>query len=659
VRRGRAILLTLALAAATAAVFRGVASHEFVAWDDSLNVVENARLNPPTRDAVARFWREPYLGLYIPLTYTAWSGVAWAAGGAASARPFHLANLAVHCAAAAVVFALLRRVGATDGPALAGALVFAIHPLQTEPVAWVTGLKDLLGGLLSLAAVWRYVAFAGSGDAGAGASAVAGVGDAARAAAAPRRRALAYAGATALFLLALFAKPSAVAVPLVAWCLDRWLLQRPLRATLAPIAPWAGVAAAWALLTSSVQPPAESGFVAPLWARPLVAADALTFYLRKLVWPAPLGIDYGRSPRVVIEEGGLAGALLAAAAVAALGLLAWRARRHAPWLFAACAAFVAALAPVLGLAPFAFQEYSTVADRYAYVAMLAPAIAVAWGASRLQPALAAALLAPALALLGARAAAQAATWRDSTTLFEHAVAVNPRSWLGHTQYGSALVREGRVDEGIAHCLEALRLHPEFSDAHYNLGLAQMERGRTADAERSFAAAARRQPAFARAHNNLGVALSRGGRRDEAVAAFRDALAVDPGNPEAHTNLGNVLLREGRLAEARAEYERALAAAPDAPEALSNLGVVLSREGRVAEGVAAFERALRARPDFGEVHANLAVALATLGRRDEALAHFEAALRIDPENREARQNHARLLDAMGRGSAGVSRGSGLE
>ncbi len=626
----RPLVLATALAIATVVVFRGALDGEFVDWDDGINVSENPILNPATPGSVLRFWSGPYLRLYIPLTYTAWAAItplarAAAAGGGAlgplDPRAFHAANLAVHVAAVLLVFGILRLVVRRDAAAFGGALLFALHPAQVEPVAWVTGMKDVLGGALALAAVWLYL----------------------RCAADTRRRGR-FALPTALFVLALLAKPSAVAVPLVAWSLDRWALGRSAREATISLAGWAVIALAWVALAAGVQPLGAVDVVASAWGRVVIAGDALAFYIRHVLWPTSLAVDYGRSPATVLARPGAAWAL---ALPVAVGALAWIVRRRAPLLVATAAVFACGLAPVLGFLPFEFQNHSTVADRYLYVALLGPALGVSAALRRARPAVLVAASLGLAALLGGRSAAQVRVWKDTKTLFAHALAVNPRSAVAHNLYGLSRAREERVDDALAHYAEAIRLRPAYAEAHYHRGLALLGLGRAAEAEASFAEAIRRRPEFVDAHNNLGVALSRQERRAEAAAAFERALALRPDDPEAHTNLGNALAREGRLAEARAHYERALAARPDSPEALSNLGALLAREGDVARAVDYLARAVRLRSDSSALRANLGLLLLALGRNDEAIAHLSEAVRADADSWEARLHLSRALAAAGR------------
>src|SRR5262245_45458897 len=428
----------------TLAIYWQVPSYEFVQWDDVLHVFENPYLQSLTWENILAFWREPYAELYIPLTYTFWSLTAAASRavtahtiGGARLDPqfFHTLNLLVRLLTVLVVWRIVRLLlGRTaprtaTGPSLThlelaaggGALLFAVHPLHVEAVAWVTGFKDMLGGFLSCVAIWPYLLYArGSEDATASGNAASDK--------APRVLGR-YWLATGVFVLALLAKPSAVVVPVVAWVLDVWSWPQTWRHRRPALLAWLGLAALWGLFTSlKVQPPAASAFIPPLWVRPLIAGDTVSFYLYKLVVPAWLGPDYGRSPEWLLAQSwwwltglvpwGLAGWL-------------WYRRTRWPWLVATGGVLVAGLLPVLGLVPFAFQAYSTVADRYMYIAMLGPALALAWGWQHLRQRWLVVGCAVVLGVLGIRSMGQVRYWHDSTSLFEHALIVNPRSSVAY------------------------------------------------------------------------------------------------------------------------------------------------------------------------------------------------------------------------------------
>ena len=540
--RWRPLILALGLFLLTGAVFHDVLSAGFVRWDDDLHVYANPYLHPVSVVHLQRFWTAPYQNLYVPLSYTLYSGLALLAHLSAPVqtadglwvdldpRVFHAASLLLHGANVLLVFALLRRLlpgrGAAgnnktitnkatiDGAACAGALLFAVHPLQVESVAWIAELRGLLAGLCSLCALHAWQSFLQS----------------------PAKRRW-YALATLCFALALLAKPSAVALPLTA-ALLAWWAGAPLRAWGLWLAGW-GTLGVIALCVTHAAQPVTVDIVAPLWARPWIAADALAFDLGKLFWPSHLGIDYGRSPLWLQAHGGGFGT---GAITLALGIGVWALRRRCPAVTVGAGLFAAALLPTLGLTPFVFQVFSTVADRYLYLALLGPAFLLAWTLTRLgqEPAknavaargrlAAGCLCAGVLLVCAERSSLQALTWRSSIPLFSQALAVNPQSWAACNNLAIIALDEGQPLDALPLLSEAVRLRPNFAEAHANRGIALLRLGARLDAEAEFRSAVRLKPTDASAYGGLGDALMAQGRAGEAAAAFRQALALQPRSP---------------------------------------------------------------------------------------------------------------------------------
>jgi tetratricopeptide (TPR) repeat protein len=556
-------LLGLLLVVAIAAVFGPVVHYDFVVWDDDLHVYANPHFQPVTWAHVRAFWQAPYAQLYIPLTYTVWAALAWLSQsvipGPLTAEVFHRCNLLLHMGSVLVVYRLGCLVLTHGQPtsdqrpiwaAAAGALVFGLHPLQVEAVAWVSGLKDVLCGWWAVVALWQYLEYARRPPG--------------------RQRWLYYALASITFGFALCAKPAAVAVPLIAWVIAVRGLGSPWSQATRALGGWLVVAGLWTLWTKGQQLDAVMEFVTPLWARPVIVIDTLAFYLEKLVWPVQLGPDYGRTPQVVLAQGWrtLAELLLG---VGLVGLGLWRQRNTWNKLWLATGVFVAGTLPVLGIVPFVFQAYSTVADRYVYIAMLGPALgvgaAVQWLQSQWRVRAVGILV---FALLGWCSAAQVRVWQNTETLFAHTLRVNPRSTLAHNNLGLTIAQQGRFAEAVEHFQMALTLKPNATEAHYNLAKVSMLQGHYDTAIAHFTIALQLRPVWPEAHNNLGVALAAQGKHSEAMTHYALALVAKPDWAEAHYNLGNALAQQGQTIAAMAAYRAALHWRPAWPQAAVSL-----------------------------------------------------------------------------------------
>ena len=493
----------------------------FPFWDDDIHVHANPHLADLTWAGIGAFWAGPYQQLYVPLTYSVWAGLAvlsrWADGlplssGALNAAWFHGANVAAHTASALLAFVLLRRITTRFAPGAAigwigagsalGAALFALHPLQVEPVAWISGLRDVLGGCFGLASL--VVLFGAERP--------------------TRARVLA---ATLLYVASLAAKPAGVALPLVAGILAVLPFRWNARQMLAVLGPWLLIGLLWVFLTSRAQWAAELAVgLVPIGMRPLVAGDALGFYLIKTLVPVGLAADYGRSPDAALAAGWLWWMWLPPAALGGV-LAAVRPLRVylVPFLV-----FAAALLPTLGLVPFNFQVVSTVADRYAYFALFGPALALAMIVARTRRTWVLALAGTWVLVLLALTVQRLPVWSEDLKLFAATLETNPGSWKAKHNYASALDDRGRTAEGEILMREVIARRPDSAEAYNDLAVMVWKLGR-----RTEAAAFMRRSVMLRATpgsaRNLAVMeeeLGNAAGRDEALQVLQQ-LQTDGGN----------------------------------------------------------------------------------------------------------------------------------
>lgn len=733
-RKSRDALFAWATFAATVAVCLPVLDNGFVNWDDDWNITGNPHYRGLGPEQLRWMFTTFHMGHYQPLAWLS-LGADYSLWGM-EPRGYHLTALLLHALCGVAFFFVAKRLlalalgargigsnaardsGASSGAdagngsthvsaaAFAASLLFALHPLRVESFAWATERRDLLSALFFLLATLAYI---GARAPGATSGAPAQRDDT-KDAAATEGRARSLLPALTLFLLALLSKASALAFPFVLLVLDAYPLRRiQIRprlsvqaAVLREKVPFLALAALFGGVALAAQ--SENEGLATLESHGLgtrlaIALYGLAYYVRKTVVPTALSPVH-LAPSTPDP---FAAPYLASGALVALltALFAWRAARGRPGLLAAWAVYAILLAPVLGVAQVWRQ---IVSDRYAYlscavwalVAAAAPVVLTTprraspgaspgddFGArgSRASRIALWAAVGVAIVLLAAASRSEIRHWRDSESLWRHALAVDPENNIAHNNLGVFLRSSGRAGEGEKHLREAIRIDPTHAEARFNLGNALFEGERFEEAVAQYREAIRSQPGRAAYHMNLGNALARLGRYEEAVAEQRAALALEPGRAEAHWNLALALRALGRsdeaLEEERAatrlapvsgeqrlaraaeryaagdfegaiiEYDEALRARPDIAEAHYGRGVCLLRLGRFADAEAASRAALAARPDYTDARVNLGVSLASLGRLAEAEAVYREALASSPAHPAARINLAGLLASTGR------------
>jgi len=609
-----AITLGAALFFSTLFLYAPVRNHGFLYCDDDQYVFENPIVRQGlTVGGVVWAFTRSHAANWHPLTWL--SHMADVELFGMDPGSHHLVNVGIHATNGVLLFAALTSMTGAVWPAAATAALFALHPLRVESVAWIAERKDVLSGLFWMLTLLAYTGYA------------------------RRPGGARYLGVLLLFTAGLLAKPMVVTLPCVLFLLDEWPLQR--EATLSwrvvEKLPLFALSALSSLLTVWSQAAGHAmGDLAtlPLAARMANALTSYTAYLGKAVLPFDLSIFYPH-PAIVSRESfaPLSPATVAAALlVAGVTLVGWRQRRQRPYLFVGWLWYLVTLVPVIGLVQVGEQA---MADRYTYLPLIGITLAVVWGgaewAQRWPPArlvngVAATGLLLFFALLTWR---EIPHWRDTGTVFDHALAVTTENYFAWNHLGR--YRENRGDlAGAADAYRAaIRAKPGYTGALSNLGNVLAKESQYNEAEAVLRTAIRENPRFGSAWNNLGVTLMRAGRQDEAIAALEQAVAFESDRFENRFNLGSAYARAGELPQAERYLRQASQMNPEHLPSLNDLGVVLLRQGKGVEAAAVLRAAAVRDPTYPDLFANLGLALEQTGDREAAAAAFETALRHDP------------------------------
>ncbi len=489
-------------------VFRG----GFI-FDDNVFLTENPLI--AASDGLRRFWFSREALDYWPVTSsTLW--LEWRVWGT-NAAGYHATNLALHIGEVLLLWALLRRLKIPG--AFFGALLFAVHPLNAESVAWITQRKNLMGLLFFLLSLHGFLSGRRPG----------------------------YWLAVICFALAMLSKGSTVILPVVLLGIVLWQ-RRPTTEDILRLAPFfvvaVGLAGFEATFSTLDEPIATQP--AQLVVRGLRASAVIWFYFAKAIWPTNLSFDYGLWKIDPLD----ARWWLPLVAALALTWGLWRFRRSGSRaaLFA-WGYFCIALLPVMGFAEVGFMRYSPVSNHYAHLALIGLAALAGAGLARGEERLAraeppwkiprAAFWGAGMILggmLGVLTWRQCTIYADGERLYRDTLARNPSSALAHTNLGVILTLSGRFDEALGELQAAVKLTPASAKAHDDLGVALYRLGRIAEAIREYREAVRLEPEFFEAHNNLGAAFARAGRLPEAITEFQESLRLNPDYTNARTNL---------------------------------------------------------------------------------------------------------------------------
>ncbi len=584
VRRTTLVGVALVIFAATVWLYWPSVHGEFLGGDDNEYLRQSERWNGLTWNAVkwaftsTDSFYHPLPRLSHVLDYQIWGR---------NVVGHHVTGLAVHALNAALVFGFLwTLLGATtvnSGERLTVALwvavVFAIHPLQVESVAWISGRTQLLCTTFGIVCLWAYV------------------------------RGARWWRVLVLFVAAVLCKPMAVSLPFVMLAMDYYPLRRHeqlgwgrlVREKAAMIV--LAVAVGLVTVVTRGERMATLG-MAPLSQRMLFLCQSLVFYPSKLIWPSHLAVMYPMRPLSLSQGWVLAWVVT----VLMVTVVAVYERRRNPVLLATCGAYVMLLLPVSGLL---LTDSQVVEQRYAYMTML-PLLVLAgaagvwiWRRSRTVARVGLVGLAIGqLWALGIRTRDVIPDWHDQETLGRVAITESPDSEMLNRGRAMGLLDQGKASEALAYAQRDVEIAPQLWLSHMTLGHVLGRLGRLQEAMAEDEQALRMNPDSAEAHYNFAVALAEAGRVPEAITHYDQALQINPDFVEAHVNLGAVLVGMGKPADAIRHYEEALRIQPDSAEAHNNLGAVLQQMGKIREAVGEYEQALRSKPDYVEAHFNL-------------------------------------------------------
>ncbi len=660
------LLAASAITAAAIAAYWNSLDGEFM-FDDRVWIVENPSIKHlwPLGDVLmptdaAHVGGRPIVSLSLALNY---------AIGGLGVRGYHVVNLMIHICAALVLFGVVRRTltlprfgNAATLLAAIVALIWAVHPIQTEAVSYVIQRAESLVGLFYLLTLYCFIrgatatlsptVAAGSGLNHSpltthGSTEFADV-----------HSPLAFLWCFACFaacLLGMATKEVMVSAPIVLLLYDRTFLSgsfreaivRRWRIYLALAGTW--LVLAWVLVATSFHADTTGLGVQRFtpWTYLITEPAVLINYLQLAIWPDRLCFAYDLMPPRSLAEV-VAPAL---AIMALLGLTIWALVRWPAWGFLS-AAFFLILAPTSSFVPildaaFEHRMYLPLAALASFAVIGGFALVERNSFRSLWPRLIVTMIAATIIVsLGWATIVRNRAYRSEYAIWRDTVVKRPGNPRAHYSVARALSQQGKSEVAIAEYRATLQLEPTYAEAYQNWGRELALQGKLDEAIALFREAVRVRPGYPQGHFNLAHALALRGKSEEAVGHYRIAIRLEPKYVEAHNNLGLLLAAQGKLAEAETELQAAIDAEPDYAHGHSSLGGVLAKQGKLDRAAAEWRRALELDGGSAEDHANLAGVLLVQGKAVEAMAQYRDTIAIDPNFADAHFHLGQILESQG-------------
>jgi tetratricopeptide (TPR) repeat protein len=606
--------ICLALTLATVAVYYQVCSHDFVNYDDGEYVYQNPNIQRGlTYDVVRWAFTTNYAANWHPLTWFShildWRLYGPKAGG------HHITNLVFHIANTLLLFLVLKRMTSATWPSAFVAALFALHPMHVESVAWVAERKDVLSAFFWMLTMWTYVQYVKH----------------------PGKAR--YVLTLLMFSLGLLSKPMLVTLPFVLLLLDYWPLERfgKLRTyhLISEKIPFVLLAAISSIVTFLVQQ--NWGAVTRLTdvsfaVRIGNALISYVKYIEKMFWPAGLVYFYPHPGRNI----SIWYVVISALFLLAVTFFILRFSSKHRYLLTGWFWYLGTLVPVIGLVQVGEQA---MADRYSYITLTGLFIIIAWGVSEIllkwhyRKIILGVSSLIILLILAICANVQAGYWKDSMSLYTHALKVSNLNYKAHFNMAVTLRDMDRFEEAALEFQKCLQIEPNAPLAINGLGIIFGRQGKFDEASKYFTKALNINPNLAEARTNFGYILINQGKLDDAMVNLNESLRINPRSAMTHRYLGQVLEKKGQIGQAVSHFEEALRLKPDWDELMNELAWILASSNNTAvrnpEKAVKFARRVCELTDYKRPESldTLAVAYAAAGNFSKAMETTEKALEL--------------------------------
>ena len=554
-RRHGVILICLLLTIIIIITFWGIQHYDFV-FDDAVYVTNNAHVTKGlTADNILWALTTTDAGFWHPLTWLSllidYELYGLNAGG------YHWVNLLFHIGSTILLFLALNRMTGSLYCSGFVAALFAIHPLHVESVVWIAERKDVLSTFFWMLTMWLYVYYVN------------------------RPGVWRYCIVLCAFILGLLSKPMLVTLPFVLLMFDYWPLNRfglssnkkqavSLVLEKAPLVVVSIIMIVVTFYTEQKAGVVLSFELVPPELRLMNVVVSYVEYIKKMFWPQDMAVFYPYFTTLPIGK-----VLLSGLVLIVISLFAVRQWKERPYLAVGWLWYIGTLVPVIGIIQIGSHA---MADRYTYVPLIGLFIMMAWGTTEMMkhwsfnkyliPVGAIAVI----FILMTCSRIQLQVWKNSITLFQHAINVTTKNYLAHNNLGEALASKGEYEAAVYHYREAIKIRPNYALAHTNLGVILV------------------------LHSNF----------DEGIKHFHESLKIEPNYSRAQLYLADTLLRKGECDESIALYYKILQIEQDNPDLYNNLGVALACRGKINEAIHCFESAIKIKPDYAEARNNLKI-----------------------------------------------------
>tara|TARA_B100000686_G_scaffold297965_1_gene330652 strand:+ start:944 stop:2881 length:1938 start_codon:yes stop_codon:yes gene_type:complete len=593
-------LTLIALSVISGLVYFQVLDFDFV-WDDRKNIIENSFLNPPSLQSILFFWKNQFLGMYVPVPYTFWGSIeilrSFFSSEEMNAFVFHLSNIAIHTLNGFLVYLLLTKIIKNNFAILSATIFFIVHPLQTETVSWISETRGLLATFFGLSSVIFYLQSVSLNDE------------------TKYKRFLSfkYIGGFLCFIFALLSKPSSAVIPLFAIVLESYIYKTKIKFSFFRITPWFLPILFVVLVTSSVQ---NNTQIYSFWAKPFIYLSSISFYLFKIIVPYSLAPTYGLTPIRMMSEQWFHISWIFPLLVS---YLIWLKKDKFPFLLVSWGIFCIGIIPVSGFINFTFQDWSNVADRYVYMSMFGISIFIACVLQTFQSQLKWLFISVILFSLSFwNFFVQVPIWKNEMSLWSHCVKKVQISPHAYNNLGFLKFKNKYYQEALENLNKAIEISPIFPKAYNHRGMVFFKLNQLNESMKDYNVSIRlylKDRTSLSRENHLSLSDTYYNRaklfkyRKEYSRAINDylhSIKLNPANSDSFNNLGDLYLLIKQNQKAITSFKKAVSLKPKNAIFLYNTAVAFQMNSNNRKALEYYDRALYINNKIGQIYANRAI-----------------------------------------------------
>lgn len=603
-------------------------------WDDNrIHLAANPLLQTISFENIKNIWAETK-GMYMPVTYTFWAllkPIGESISGMQGFNPFiyHLINLIFHLFNGILVYIILRNFVKDKWAVFGGAILFLLHPIQVEAVAWISELRGLLSMFFGLISVYLYIKSINIKIGNFGVQIFSFI----------------------FYTLAILSKPSMVVLPIFAFIFSIYFYQEKISVIIKRLLSWILITIFPVVMIMLPDREIIGKVInSPLWSRPFIWMDAINFYFSKIIFPLNLSPSYHRIPQIVLGKWQTYFLWIIPVIIASI---LWKIKKKHSLLGISFLLFIIGFLPVSGLILFVFQDYSTVADRYLYLSMFGVSLAFSYLFSFFKGRKSQIIMSLILTVFFLQSCfIQTPIWKSPESLWTHCINVTPDEAKAYYMLGNIRKDAGKFEEAVTFFSKAIEMDSSYGEAYINRGSVLSAMNKDLEAIKDLNEAVKYSPHNPKLYNNRGIILTKIRQFDKAIADYNMSLKLNNNNVEILQNRAFTYGEMKNYDSAIKDYNLIEKLAPNFPELKLKRGKIYLQKNDINKAIKDFNDYIEKDPKNATAYFHIARAYKKINMINKSLEYYAKAIKLNSNYADALFNRGNIYNSLNQYPAAI-------